>query len=119
MRASRLLPCLILPLAGSQRAFDEHFATLGEVLLHQVGLLAERDDAVPLGRIRPTPVAVGTTLVRGDAHVRDRCATLRVTHLGILSETTQQEHLVDAHGCTPWRWGPLRWTGSGAHCGPL
>src|SRR5262245_10375177 len=42
-----LLTVLVLPLARTQRAFDEHFAALRQVLLREVRLLAEQHDTVP------------------------------------------------------------------------
>src|SRR5437016_168253 len=92
-----LLAFLVLPLPGAQRALDEDLAALREVLLREVGLLAEQHDAVPLGFVLPPAVAVGTPLVRGHVERGDRGAALGVAHLGIAAETTEQDDAIETH----------------------
>src|SRR6516164_4506183 len=104
--APALVAFLVLPLPRAQRALDEHGAALRQVLLREVGLLAEQHDRMPLGLVLPTTVAVRTALVGGDAQVRDRGAALRVPHLGILAEVAQQDDAIEAaHDDAPWRSG--------------
>lgn len=70
-------------------ALDEDLATLGEVLLGEVGLLAEQHHAVPLGFLLPAAVAVGTALVRRDVEVGDGELALGVADLGVAAEVTE------------------------------
>src|SRR6185503_10715417 len=122
--APALLAFLVLPLPRAQRALDQHGAALRQVLLRQVGLLAEEHDRMPLGLVLPAALPVGTPLVRRDAQVRDRGAALRVPHLGILAEVAQQDDAIEAaHDHAPWRSGgpvrgpvAVRWRGQCRAC---
>src|SRR5258706_6767035 len=91
-------PFLVLPLPRAERALDQDLAALGEVLLREVGLLAEQHHPVPLGLVLPAAVAVGPALVRGEIQRRDRGAALGVAHLGIAAQAAEEDDPVETHG---------------------
>src|SRR5512134_4065877 len=111
LRGPALLAVLVLPLARAERALDQHLATLGEVLLGEVGLLAEQHHAVPLGLVLPTAAAVGPALVGREVERGHRGPALRVADLGIPAEAAEEDDPVETHGRLLF-WG-APWTGAG------
>mgnify|MGYP003345744100 CR=1 FL=1 len=61
-----------------------------------LGLLAEDDDAEPLGLFLPGAVLVLVVPVHGDRELGDGLPVRRVAHLGIAPEVAHQNHLVHA-----------------------
>jgi hypothetical protein len=96
---------LSLPLAGAQFPFDVDLGALVQVLLDDLRDLSEKHDIVPLGALLPLAgVFVLPCLARGDPDIRHGIAARHVTHLGLVSEVADENHLVDAcHAVLPLR----------------
>src|SRR5262249_20763733 len=96
LRRESLLALLVLPLARLDAPFNADLATLRQVLAGDLGLLAEHDHAMPLGRLLLLAVPIGPALGRRDSQIRDGLAALGETHLRIGSQIANQDHFV--HG---------------------
>src|SRR5712671_6853013 len=89
---------LVGPLAGLQLAFEVSLGAFLEVLLRDLAqAFAEDHHPVPLGFFLAVPGRLVAPAFRGrHAQLHDRPAVLRATHLRILAEIADQNHLVDA-----------------------
>src|SRR6266702_3727703 len=92
-----VLPVLVLPLAGLQRALEVHFRAFLDVLLDNLAqALVEDHHPVPLGLFAPLAgrlVAPG--LAGGNAQIGDRPAVLRAADFRIRAQIADEDHLVD------------------------
>src|SRR5436309_6256956 len=93
-----LLPLLVLPLPGADAALDVHLPALGEVLAHDLRLLAPHHHAVPFRGFLLLAALVGPALGGGKAKVRDRLLPRRVAKLRVGAQVTDQDDLVHSHG---------------------
>src|SRR5208283_5603600 len=94
---------LVLPLAGAQRAFDEHLRALREVFLDDLAeALVEDHDAVPLGPLLAfTAVAILPAFAGSDAQRDDTPAVLHDAHFGVVAQVADQLHAVSRHDLVP------------------
>src|SRR5579862_85321 len=101
-----VLARLILPFARLQRALDENFRALLEILLGDPAqILIENDDAMPLGLFLALARGLVLPGLRGGkAQIRHRPAVLGATNFRIGAQIADQNHLVDAsrHRTSPF-----------------
>src|SRR5262245_55001790 len=92
-----VLPVLVLPLPGLQRALKVHLRALLEVLLDNIAeALVEDHHAVPLGLFAPLASRlVAPGFAGGNAQIGDRPAVLGAADLRIRAQIADEDHLVD------------------------
>ena len=98
LRRRLLVPVLVLPAPGPELAFEEDLAALGEVLLAELGQLAEDLDPVPL---RPVGGfarrGIEKPLVGGHRERGDPAVLLgKAAHLRLAAEPADEDDLVQA-----------------------
>ena len=92
-----LLAVLVVPGPRLDAALDVDLLALLQVVLQRLGLLAEQDDAVPLGLLDPVAgLAVLATIGGRDAETRDREAVAGELQFRIPPEVADENRLVDA-----------------------
>src|SRR5690606_3355875 len=101
-----LLPVLAGELVVADAALDVHLRTLAQVIVSDLGELAEELDPVPLGAFLGVAVAIlahasGGQPDRGDGH-----AALRITDLRVITEVADENYFVDStgHGQAAFCW---------------
>src|SRR5262249_60137201 len=87
---------VVRPLAGLEPTLDVALAALGQVLAAELAELSPDHDAVPLGAFLLLARLVRPALARRDAEVGDGLPAGRETHLGIRTQVTDQDDLVDS-----------------------
>src|SRR6516225_4214345 len=105
LRRIALLPRLVGPFAGLQRALDIDLAALlQELLRHLRQPLVEDHDAVPFGLLAAlAAVLVAPALRGGEGEIDDLQAVLGAADFGIAAEIADENDLVhgSSHVCLP------------------